>query len=164
MKMMFLIMMTNSMILMKLNHPISMGSMLIFQSILTALVTNLLSKNSWYSMILFITFSSGMMIMFIYMSSITSNEKFYPSIKQMIMFLTSIMMILMMSKDKTILFESKWMENFMSFEENEEKKSIYKMISMKKILMTTLTTLIILIVLIAISSIINSHEGPLKIK
>nr|UUG47469.1 NADH dehydrogenase subunit 6 [Ips shangrila] len=59
-----------------LKHPLSLGSILFLQTSLAALVSSFLFINSWYSYILFLIMIGGMLILFIYMTSIASNEKF----------------------------------------------------------------------------------------
>nr|YP_009340902.1 NADH dehydrogenase subunit 6 [Nilaparvata bakeri]AGE94105.1 NADH dehydrogenase subunit 6 [Nilaparvata bakeri] len=151
----------NSGLAMFMNHPISLGTMLMMQSISTSLFMNLLTKNSWNSLILFITFSSGLMIMFMYMASISSNEKFKWSIKLILMIFCFVFMTSMM---KEFLFINKFNMNEQNlfFQDNEEKKSIMKIIASNKILLFITVTLIILMMLISISNLINSFEGPLK--
>nr|QBZ38079.1 NADH dehydrogenase subunit 6 [Bambusiphaga luodianensis] len=163
MKNLILLMSLNSMMTMILNHPISLGTILMIQSILTSISMILLTKNSWYSMILFITFSSGMMIMFMYMSSISSNNKFKPSIKMFIIYTLLTSMMLMIKKDWNFFINIKINEYMIMIQENEEKQSISKNISFNKFYMTILLTLTILLVLISISNLINSFEGPLKL-
>nr|QBZ38209.1 NADH dehydrogenase subunit 6 [Mahmutkashgaria sulcatus] len=162
MKLIQILLTMNSLISMSLNHPISLGSMLMWQSITTTLFTIFMTKNSWYSMILFITFSSGVMIMFMYMSSISSNEKFNISFKMTFILITTLTLMILINKDKMLIYSNKWMEENILIQENEEKKSIFKMLLSNKIYMTTLLTLMILMMLIVVSNLINSFEGPLK--
>nr|UBS94001.1 NADH dehydrogenase subunit 6 [Iolania perkinsi] len=144
-----------------LKHPISLGSLILMQSILTSTSSMLMSKNSWFSFILFITFSGGLMIMFIYMSSIASNEKFKFSIKLLTMILI-MNMVLMLYKDKMLLFSNKWMESTIQFQTNEEKLSILKFLTSSKKFLSKMLIVIILITLISVTNIVNSFEGPLK--
>nr|YP_009987580.1 NADH dehydrogenase subunit 6 [Tropidocephala brunnipennis]QBZ38053.1 NADH dehydrogenase subunit 6 [Tropidocephala brunnipennis] len=153
----------NSLISMFMNHPISLGSILMTQSILTSMNLIFITKNSWYSMILFLTFSSGMMIMFMYMSSISSNEKFQPSIKMFYMIIILMFTTVIMKTDWNLILNFKLNEQTLMFMDNEEKPSIIKNISKNKVYLTILITMVILIVLIAISNLINSFEGPLKL-
>nr|QBZ38144.1 NADH dehydrogenase subunit 6 [Muirodelphax atratus] len=162
MKFFKVLMMLNTMLSMSMNHPISMGTLLMIQSMLTSMMTILFTKNSWYSMILFVTFSSGLMIMFMYMSSISSNEKFYWSIKLTTLLILILGIFFSTKMDYNFLFKHKWTEQLLKFEENEEKKAISKIISSNKILLFYNVTLLILITLVSISNLINSFEGPLK--
>nr|AXS65778.1 NADH dehydrogenase subunit 6 [Curculionoidea sp. 4 KM-2017] len=65
-----------SFMFMSMNHPLSMGCILLMQTILMTLSSGYLYFNFWLSYILFLIMISGMLIMFIYMTSIASNEKF----------------------------------------------------------------------------------------
>nr|YP_010464311.1 NADH dehydrogenase subunit 6 [Strongylium nakanei]UUL71688.1 NADH dehydrogenase subunit 6 [Strongylium nakanei] len=64
-----------------MNHPLSMGMMLLIQTTLISLLTSSMNQNSWFSYILFLIMIGGMLILFMYMTSVASNEKFKPSIK-----------------------------------------------------------------------------------
>nr|QNP09685.1 NADH dehydrogenase subunit 6 [Ochthebius sp. IBE<ESP> AV177] len=57
-------------------HPLSMGMILLLQTISVALITGLLHVNFWFSYILFLIMIGGMLVLFIYMTSMASNEKF----------------------------------------------------------------------------------------
>nr|YP_009629421.1 NADH dehydrogenase subunit 6 [Sogatella vibix]AVV32052.1 NADH dehydrogenase subunit 6 [Sogatella vibix] len=162
MKMINYSLLMNALMSIWMNHPISLGSLLMIQSMSTSIFTIILTKNSWYSMILFITFSSGLMIMFMYMSSISSNEKFSWSMKLSMFIVFSLMTILVFNMDKIFIFNHNWMEKKIYFSENEEMKSIYKNLNSNKFFIFTLVTLLILITLISISNLISSFEGPLK--
>nr|UPX88652.1 NADH dehydrogenase subunit 6 [Hydraena nigrita] len=74
-------------------HPLSMGMILLIQTILISLITGYFFMNFWYSYILFIIMIGGMLVLFIYMTSVASNEKFKFSNKLLI--LTLVMMIIM---------------------------------------------------------------------
>nr|WOW98980.1 NADH dehydrogenase subunit 6 [Cixiidae sp.] len=145
-----------------LKHPISLGSMLFTQSLFTALLIMFMTKNSWFSFILFITFTGGLMIMFIYMSSIASNEKFKFSMKMVLLMIPITLMMMIFSIDKNFLFTNKWMEMKFYFQENEEKLSILKFLNSNKKILSILMITIILLTLIAVTNIVNSFEGPLK--
>nr|QNT26853.1 NADH dehydrogenase subunit 6 [Trigonopterus tounensis] len=67
---------TLSMIFMFLNHPLSLGAILLIQSILIAMASGIMYLNFWFSYILFLVMIGGMVVLFIYMTSIASNEKF----------------------------------------------------------------------------------------
>nr|ARH54803.1 NADH dehydrogenase subunit 6 [Trigonopterus sp. AH-2016] len=61
---------------MTMNHPLSLGGILLVETILLALASGFLFFNFWFGYILFLIMVSGMLIMFIYMTSVASNEKF----------------------------------------------------------------------------------------
>nr|UAM92251.1 NADH dehydrogenase subunit 6 [Allodia sp. NHMO 442463] len=74
--------MINSYILMtsllfsQMKHPLSMGMVLLIQTLLISLSIGLMSKSFWFSYILFLVFLGGMLVMFIYVTSLSSNEMF----------------------------------------------------------------------------------------
>nr|APX40847.1 NADH dehydrogenase subunit 6 [Calomicrus suturalis] len=88
------LMMLCSMLFIFLNHPLSCGLILLIQTILTAMISGLMNFNYWYSYILFLIMIGGMLILFIYMTSIASNEKF--SFRPKFMTLNLILLIFVM--------------------------------------------------------------------
>nr|AYW52152.1 NADH dehydrogenase subunit 6 [Lamiinae sp. 2 ACP-2013] len=73
---MALIILLMNFLFMMLNHPLSLGLMLLIQTIMISLITGLMTYNYWFSYIIFLIMIGGMLILFIYMTSIASNEKF----------------------------------------------------------------------------------------
>nr|AXS64821.1 NADH dehydrogenase subunit 6 [Cerambycidae sp. 3 KM-2017] len=74
--MMMLMSIAMSITFMFLNHPLSFGFILLTQTIVVSLLTGFLHLNYWYSYILFLIMIGGMLVLFIYMTSVASNEKF----------------------------------------------------------------------------------------
>nr|YP_009469535.1 NADH dehydrogenase subunit 6 [Tenebrio obscurus]AVE14887.1 NADH dehydrogenase subunit 6 [Tenebrio obscurus] len=68
-----------------MNHPLSMGFILLLQTIMIALITGNMNQNLWFSYILFLIMVGGMLILFMYMTSIASNEKFKMNSKEILM-------------------------------------------------------------------------------
>nr|AMK97175.1 NADH dehydrogenase subunit 6 [Homola orientalis] len=60
----------------RMNHPLSMGLILLLQTILVGISSGLSSTSFWFSYILFLIFLGGMMVLFIYVASLASNSKF----------------------------------------------------------------------------------------
>nr|AIS38200.1 NADH dehydrogenase subunit 6 [Brasilocerus sp. 2 DTA-2012] len=77
MKMMITMMIFMTGMIMLTKHPLMVSMIIIIQTILIAMTTNLFSESSWYSYTLFMVMIGGMMVMFIYMTSLTSNKKIY---------------------------------------------------------------------------------------
>nr|AML26359.1 NADH dehydrogenase subunit 6 [Erotylidae sp. BMNH 1274391] len=79
-----------------MKHPLSMGMILLIQTITISMITGLLNYNFWFSYILFLVMIGGMLILFIYMTSIISNKKFkFNSNLFLFLMMISIMLILM---------------------------------------------------------------------
>nr|YP_009919075.1 NADH dehydrogenase subunit 6 [Simulium noelleri]QMP96668.1 NADH dehydrogenase subunit 6 [Simulium noelleri] len=79
-----------SMIFIFMSHPLAMGFMLLTQTLLISIITGLLSKTFWFSYILFIVFLGGMLVLFIYVTSLASNEMFMLSMKTMQLMATTL--------------------------------------------------------------------------
>lgn len=57
-------------------HPITIGITLLIQTVIVRIITLLLFSNSWFSYIIFLILIGGLLILFIYITRIASNEKF----------------------------------------------------------------------------------------
>nr|AYW52101.1 NADH dehydrogenase subunit 6 [Anthribidae sp. 6 ACP-2013] len=103
---------TTTLMFMFLKHPLSLGLTILFQTISITLISGKLNNNFWFSYILFLILIGGMMIIFIYMTSIASNEKFQFSMKMMI----SMILIFSLS---FLMLKHEFTQNFKNFESNE---------------------------------------------
>nr|YP_010709561.1 NADH dehydrogenase subunit 6 [Rhagonycha tibetana]WCS40157.1 NADH dehydrogenase subunit 6 [Rhagonycha tibetana] len=149
-----------------ISHPLTMGLTLLIQTILIALITGFMSFNFWISYLLFLVMVGGMLILFMYMTSIASNEKFIFS--KFLMILTfmyfSMSMIFWILKSDQIIY---WMKNSDSME--LLKFSLYEYSPNKYFINNSKFILIILIIylfitLIAIVNISSNNFGPLRQK
>nr|YP_010381745.1 NADH dehydrogenase subunit 6 [Symplanella unipuncta]UDL72133.1 NADH dehydrogenase subunit 6 [Symplanella unipuncta] len=147
------------------NHPISLGFILLIQTILISLNLSMNLESSWYSYILFITIIGGMMVMFMYMASISSNQKFKIMNFKMIMISILLFFFLMFFLKKNFLINDiqvSMQEKKINFNEFQETKSTYKFFNKSKNKMTILILMILLITMISVTNISSSFEGPLK--
>nr|QWB85867.1 NADH dehydrogenase subunit 6 [Ulochaetes vacca] len=85
-----------SMFFLFMNHPLSFGLILMIQTINISIITGMMNFNFWFSYILFLIMIGGMLILFMYMTSIASNEKFKYSFKFNILMLTFSIMTLLL--------------------------------------------------------------------
>nr|YP_008994049.1 NADH dehydrogenase subunit 6 [Cheirotonus jansoni]AGG19636.1 NADH dehydrogenase subunit 6 [Cheirotonus jansoni] len=93
-KLLMAITLLNSALILTLKHPLSMGLTLLAQTITITLTSGFLSYNYWFSYILFLILIGGMLVLFIYMTSVASNEKFNYSLKsKMTLMLTGMILI-----------------------------------------------------------------------
>nr|AEP27446.1 NADH dehydrogenase subunit 6 [Deporaus betulae] len=160
-----LTMMFLSLMFLLVNHPLSFGLILLIQTILTSFITGKLNYNYWFSYILFLIMVGGMLILFIYMTSIASNEKFKFSMKISIMF-TSFFLV---SWLPTLL------NNFISMKISSmmflnQSKMLMMNLSMNKFmnfpsnLIILMIMTYLLITLIAIVKITEINYGPIRQK
>nr|YP_010326905.1 NADH dehydrogenase subunit 6 [Eligma narcissus]UNP54153.1 NADH dehydrogenase subunit 6 [Eligma narcissus] len=165
-----MLLMLNSFMMLFLNNPLSMGIMILIQTLLTCLISGMMIKTYWFSYILFLTFLGGLLVLFIYVSSIASNEIFSNSFNLKYTFLIFILMIIFTSM---IFFNNiKWMN--LSFNEdmtnlklifffnNENKINLNKLYNNQTFLMMMMMMIYLFITLIATVKIINIFYGPLR--
>nr|ALO76554.1 NADH deshydrogenase subunit 6 [Aderidae sp. GENSP01] len=157
-----MILMLTSISIIFLSHPMSLGIMLFFQTILISLITGSFSLNFLLFLYLFIIMVGGMLIIFIYMINIAANEKFNLNLFLMFFYLTIIM----------TWFISKWynMMNFFIFnQETLNLPSIMKTsYSMSKYFFLPMSMIMIFmmiylfIILILTVKISNFNKGPMR--
>ena len=82
------IIISTSILFTRLSHPLAIGLGLLLQTILICCTTGLSRMSFWFSYILFLIFLGGILVLFIYVTSLASNEIFKPSLG-----LTSIILI-----------------------------------------------------------------------
>nr|ARI46962.1 NADH dehydrogenase subunit 6 [Kunugia undans] len=172
MKMMIsMMMMMMSLIILFLNHPLSMGLMILSQTLLTCLITGMLIKTYWFSYILFLTFLGGLLVLFIYVTSIASNELFMAKLKMKTFILITIFSILIFSL--LLMNNLNWMnltnnsemnnnKEMILFLNNENKISLNKLYNQHSYLMTMMMIIYLFITLIAVVKITNIFFGPLR--
>nr|QXF29236.1 NADH dehydrogenase subunit 6 [Pentatoma rufipes] len=157
MNILLIMMITLSLSLLWLNHPLSMGLILILKTLITAMIIGYLMKSFFFSYIIIIIMLSGMLVLFIYMASIASNEKFNLSIK--IFLLSTSILIIMMIMIKTF--------NYNYYNSNmyiNESISLIKILNTVSAKLTTMIIIYLLFTMIVVSNIAKVVEGPLRIK
>ena len=154
-----------------IKHPLAIGLILLIQTILICLIRGLIIKTFWFSYVLFIIFLGGILVLFIYVTSLASNEIFNFSIKILVinffaLFITSFISILF---DKTL-----FLNYFKNYEINsltlqirflpENNLILNKLYNFPINLITILLIIYLFLTLIAIVKITNVFEGPLRPK
>nr|YP_009185993.1 NADH dehydrogenase subunit 6 [Sphaeridium bipustulatum]ALO70941.1 NADH deshydrogenase subunit 6 [Sphaeridium bipustulatum] len=140
-------------------HPMTMGLTLLIQTICVALMTGFLANNFWFSYILFIVMVGGMLVLFIYMTSVASNEKFYFSKALLILFLalSTIMTISLFFMDNLITEYQALFNVTSNLNLNLNKYVIYPYN-----IITIMMIFYLLITLIAVVKISKIKYGPLR--
>uniref|UniRef100_UPI0030E2866B NADH dehydrogenase subunit 6 n=1 Tax=Monochamus guttulatus TaxID=2079363 RepID=UPI0030E2866B len=146
-----------------LSHPLSLGLILLSQTIIIALMTGLSNYNYWFSYIIFLIMIGGMLILFIYMTSVASNEKFKFSYKLMILlslmfFFMMIFMLLDFYYFNLNLFNSLINQSSLY----NYKLSMNKFLSWPMNLMFFFLIIYLLLTLIMVVKITNIKSGPLR--
>nr|YP_009112171.1 NADH dehydrogenase subunit 6 [Glyphodes pyloalis]AIY51609.1 NADH dehydrogenase subunit 6 [Glyphodes pyloalis] len=161
-----------SLFMLFLNHPLSMGLLILIQTMMTCLITGIFMSSYWFSYILFLTFLGGLLVLFIYVSSIASNEIFKISFNMTMIFFFSMLFIFFFS-----MFYSNnlnWMNfninkmemnnffNMFLFFNNENKINLSKLYNNQTFLMMMMMIIYLFITLIAVVKMTNIFYGPLR--
>nr|APX40288.1 NADH dehydrogenase subunit 6 [Chrysolina rufoaenea] len=155
-----------SMIFMFLNHPMSLGLILLIQTILTSSITGMMNYNFWFSYILFLIMIGGMLILFIYMTSVASNEKFkFSSTLMSTIFFSIMLIIVLMFKDH--FYYSFYMNMADMMNQNYPKNnnlSMNKYMNFPNNFIIYMMILYLFITLIMVVKITSFYYGPLRQK
>nr|YP_009160987.1 NADH dehydrogenase subunit 6 [Luehdorfia chinensis]YP_010890273.1 NADH dehydrogenase subunit 6 [Luehdorfia chinensis huashanensis]AJA05961.1 NADH dehydrogenase subunit 6 [Luehdorfia chinensis]AJA05974.1 NADH dehydrogenase subunit 6 [Luehdorfia chinensis]AJA05987.1 NADH dehydrogenase subunit 6 [Luehdorfia chinensis]WJJ80174.1 NADH dehydrogenase subunit 6 [Luehdorfia chinensis huashanensis] len=154
-----------------LNHPLSMGLMILIQTMLTCLLSGMMINTYWFSYILFIVFLGGLLVLFIYMSSIASNElfniNFFNKMIIMLFFMLSFLIMFMFMYNLNWLnfffnLEMNNMYNLFIFFNNENKINLSKLYNNQTYMMLMMLIIYLFITLVAVVKITNIFFGPLR--
>nr|ALO76982.1 NADH deshydrogenase subunit 6 [Malachiinae sp. GENSP01] len=160
----FMLMSTFLLIFMK--HPISMGLIILMQTIFISLIIGMMNLNYWLPYILFLIMIGGLLILFIYMTTIASNEKFKMSkLLLMMMLIMNLIYMWMIKYDMFLSYTE--MKNYnmdtidktMNFNMMMNKYLIYP-----SNLTYTMIIIYLLITLICCVKISTTFKGPMRQK
>ncbi|YP_011102175.1 NADH dehydrogenase subunit 6 (mitochondrion) [Maniola hyperantus] len=154
-----------------INHPISMGLMILMQTLFICLLLGMLINSYWFSYILFLVFLGGLLVLFIYVSSIASNELLNFSFLNKFIFFTPIMIftfIIIITKNNLNWLNFSFnedMNNFINtflFTYNENNINLFKLYNEQTYLLMIMMIIYLFITLIAVVKITNIFFGPLR--
>nr|QZK21347.1 NADH dehydrogenase subunit 6 [Amitermes sp. ANIC 0073] len=143
----------------QMKHPLAMGLMLLIQTTMVCLISGTMYSSFWFSYILFMIMIGGMLVLFMYMTSLASNEMFSPSNK---MLMTTLILLPMLMYMMPTVTNNKEMSMHSTMMENEILTTTTVMYNQMMGTMTTLLVLYMLLTLIVVVNIINVSKGPLR--
>nr|QIJ99776.1 NADH dehydrogenase subunit 6 [Caenis sp. JYZ-2020] len=155
-----------SLIFIFMSHPLAMGLSLLLQTLLLSMSAGLLLPTFWFSYILFLVFLGGMLVLFIYVASLASNEMFTISTNLSLIMLVSLLCLFMI-----LLFSDSLMFNypniFMDFltthmNLNIINTFIFKMYNFMNYILTLMMIIYLLLALVIVANIVTVYEGPLR--
>nr|YP_010449523.1 NADH dehydrogenase subunit 6 [Anelytra obtusa]UTU96083.1 NADH dehydrogenase subunit 6 [Anelytra obtusa] len=159
----------NSLLFTRLNHPLAMTLIIILQTLLVCLSTGLKSPSFWFSYVLFLVFLGGMLVLFIYITSLASNEMFSIPTKSLLLVTLMISSTFIIS----FIYDHSWQFNFNNdmiplstilpsyMESNYLLTKLYNNPASSITLMLVCYLLLTLIVIVKIT---NIFYGPLRQK
>nr|YP_010729355.1 NADH dehydrogenase subunit 6 [Sternolophus rufipes]WED07060.1 NADH dehydrogenase subunit 6 [Sternolophus rufipes] len=144
------------------NHPMSMGLTLLMQVLCISLISGLMSFNFWFSYILFLIMIGGMLVLFIYMTSIASNEKFSHSKNLMLMITTMLTLSMILTIFTDQYFIEYWNFSLQNIDNFNFSLVLTKFLNFPFNSMLAVIILYLFITLIAVVKISNIKYGPLR--
>nr|AVJ52593.1 NADH dehydrogenase subunit 6 [Scutiphora pedicellata] len=149
---------TMSIMFMWMKHPMSMGFILILQTMIISIISGMMLSNFFFSYIIMIIMLSGALVLFIYMASVASNEKFKTSTSMFFTFSVTMISSMMITKNIDI----------MSYIPNNNQTypvlSLMKLFNSMSTYVTMMMIIYLLLTMIIVSFIANTQEGPLRMK
>nr|BBB16307.1 NADH dehydrogenase subunit 6 [Pagurus sp. D20M] len=153
---------------MRVSHPLSTGLILLFQTTLVAVASGTLNKTFWFSYILFLIFLGGMLVLFIYVASLASNEQFsinfnftmFIIISTLFMTFFIMMMDPIILSNKMSMIMSSLMNNYKLSSNSLFNSPIYNMPSA---FFTFFIISYLLLALLIIVKIMKPHSAPLRL-
>nr|UGS80435.1 NADH dehydrogenase subunit 6 [Lachesilla sp. Lasp7Q] len=147
-------------------NPLAMGLILIFQTISLSLLLAFCLKSSWFIYMLILIFIGGMLVLFIYVTSIFPNEKF--SFNQPKMIFWSSLALILASMFSIYLFLLNLNFSFYESHMNFNMTEYYLLQPTKKIFSSQTNVLMMFLVnylffcMIVVIKITNFFQGPLR--
>nr|UER99277.1 NADH dehydrogenase subunit 6 [Ephemera serica] len=150
-----------------MKHPLAMGLILLVQTTYISILSGLMSPTFWFSYILFLVFLGGMLVLFIYVTSLASNEMFSISSKTLLFMFISMMLLM-----TTIIFfydHNMWMSPLYMMNEMSSISEpfnlynyLYKLYNTFSSIITMLLISYLFLTLVIVVSITNINKGPLR--
>nr|ASY98050.1 NADH dehydrogenase subunit 6 [Idolomorpha lateralis] len=152
-----------SIIFIFLNHPLSMGLILFLQTIFMCLMSGYMSPSFWFSYVLLLIYLGGMLVLFMYVTSLASNEMFFYSNKilAVIIFLPMMFMLIYYMKPYHFMNSLENLENSLLLNITNNN-FLLKMYNYPINMITIMIATYLFLTLIAIVKIINIYKGPLR--
>nr|QZI85948.1 NADH dehydrogenase subunit 6 [Eocanthecona furcellata] len=155
--MMLSMMIFMSLILLMLNHPLSMGLILIMQTLITAMIVGYMMTSFFFSYIIIIIMLSGALVLFIYMASVASNEKFKSPLNMTL----GSTLFMIMSFIYINYHNIQYNNNIINFNDAISLIKIFNMITAQ---LTMIMIIYLLFTMIVVSNVAKINEGPLRMK
>lgn len=160
---------TTSLIFTQITHPLAIGIMLLLQTLLICLLTGVIAQRFWFSYVLFLVFLGGILVLFIYVTSLASNEIFSLSLKIVIFSLLPISVIglLLLTTDGSL-----WISNLLNNDtlnitdivlyQEAAVTPLLKLYNQPTSFITLILVLYLFLTLIAVVKITRISYGPLR--
>nr|YP_010956282.1 NADH dehydrogenase subunit 6 [Opecarcinus hypostegus]WMY25246.1 NADH dehydrogenase subunit 6 [Opecarcinus hypostegus] len=160
------LLLTLSVLFTNLYHPLAMGLLLLVQTTLISITIGLSTYSFWFSYILFLVFLGGMLILFMYVTSLASNEPFIFKMMTLVLlvvvFFLSLLTTVTFDSILSIMTTSSLPLSSLEFTQSTRLivSWIYNYPSMA---FTLYIVSYLLLTLIVVVKIVNLFKGPLRL-
>lgn len=152
-----------------IKHPLAIGLILLIQTFFICLLSGFITKTFWFSYVLFLIFLGGILVLFIYVTSLASNEIFNFSLKlltfRFVNFGIIYLIIFFIDKNLIITYLINHETESLTQIRNLLKENsliLNKLYNFPINLVTILLIIYLFLTLIAVVKITNVFEGPLR--
>nr|UBN08830.1 NADH dehydrogenase subunit 6 [Neogeoscapheus hanni] len=145
----------------QMNHPLAMGLILLIQTMIISMITGFSTQSFWFSYILFLIFIGGILVLFIYITSLASNEMFILSTKllYLLMIITPTLTLLLKSNSLIMMNQESLIFTTIN---NSTGLPLLKLYNYPTGVLNIIMAMYLLITLIAVVNITNIFKGPLR--
>nr|YP_009509549.1 NADH dehydrogenase subunit 6 [Cardisoma carnifex]AUM82374.1 NADH dehydrogenase subunit 6 [Cardisoma carnifex] len=158
------LLLTLSILFTQLHHPLAMGLMLLIQTILISVTVGVSTYSFWFSYILFLVFLGGMLVLFIYVASLASNETFFFKASLLLFFSTMILFSLMcLFMDPLLISHSSSLPSSSLSSVTSTPFIISWIYNTPSMTFTMFIISYLLLMLIVVVKIVNLFKGPLRL-
>lgn len=151
----------------RLIHPLAIGITLLAQTILICCTTGLSNMSFWFSYILFLIFLGGILVLFIYVTSLASNEIFSPSLTSLVFFLPLLFVsFILIFTDPMILIQPVINKSVIFSKETPyivDLRLVATIYNSTNINITIFIVFYLLLTLIVVVKITDTFFGPLRL-
>uniref|UniRef100_A0AAU6PC27 NADH dehydrogenase subunit 6 n=1 Tax=Laticorona longa TaxID=3133674 RepID=A0AAU6PC27_9HEMI len=142
-----------------MTNPISMGLLLTFYSFLISFFIGSIMLTSWFCIIIILVMVGGLLIIFMYISSISSNEKF-----KFNLFLFYLFFMVSFFYLDEMFFENQTLDVSGMGSEIDllESFSMVKLYNNSCNMLTFFMIIYLIFTMIVVSFVVKHHKGPLR--
>nr|YP_010878970.1 NADH dehydrogenase subunit 6 [Batracomorphus extentus]WHE42622.1 NADH dehydrogenase subunit 6 [Batracomorphus extentus] len=150
----------NSTMLVFMKNPMSIMILMITKTSLVSIMMNFMSNSSWFPMMFFLMMVGGLLIIFSYMTSTVSNEKFKFKMNLTLM----MFMFITIPMETNLLNELIEEKEMLTTKIDLMKMSVSKLYNFKSMQMSMLLIFYLFMTMIMVSKLIMKTMGPLRTK
>lgn len=149
-------------------NPFSLGLILITQTIATSLFLGYITKSFWFLYLLILIFIGGILVLFIYVTTIFPNEKFIFNQSKIIITIRIIFFYIIILFSIKYFFNlnlpyNRLINNYITINENIQLKTTIKIFISQSNLLIILIVNYLFYCIIVVIKIVNFFKGPLRI-